>query len=99
MTVFYRKGWVVTYTKSKLYFKGEIGEWEEYFLESGNEHIFIGTIICKILLQLVLIHPEIKLRGKKRNEIKTKRDKGREWCVSFFSDLYYSRDAEPFCTI
>lgn len=42
------------------YFKAEIREWEEYFLESGNEHIFVGTIICKILLQLVLIHSEIK---------------------------------------
>jgi len=39
---------------------------EEYFLESGNVHVFIGTIICKILLQLVLIHPEIKLKRQKK---------------------------------
>lgn len=88
------------YWKQTLYFKGEIGEWEEY-LESGNEHIFIVTIICKILLQLLLIHPEIKLQGggEERNEIKKNGGKGREWHVCFFSDLCYSRDSEPFCIV
>lgn len=61
----WRKGWVVTYTKSKLF---EMWNWRigRILLGVWQWTRFIDTIICKILLQLVLIHPEIKLqRGKK----------------------------------